>query len=166
MRSPRVVPFAAILASVLAATMPVAGCTADDKNATGSAAKPAASATGTPSTSPSPSAVPSPTGLDTASKQVCAEATESIQQTKDKVASAEKIGPPAGFAAVGSAYTAGASALIAIVFPAGPKVGAAVDKVSKAMVEVASGYTSQRSKPDKTALTAAIDEFNGVCSAG
>ena len=84
----------------------------------------------------------------------------------DKIAKAEKIGPPAGHIAVSAQWIAGSAAVIAHSIGANDAVSAAADTVQQEMMNLGDAYNkSANAKPSKTKLEAAIKELTAACSA-
>ncbi|GAB3335623.1 hypothetical protein RMN56_16050 [Micromonospora halotolerans] len=158
MRSTRL----ALLIPATVAVLVMAGCDDGDKPA-------ASGGTGTPTTTPA--AVPSATataapGMDAATKSACATIDKDIQTALKKVASAEKIGPPAGHSAVSAQYSAGAASLYANAFTTSTAVNDAVKDVATEMSELADTWaTAPKKAPSKTALTKAVKQLETACSA-
>jgi hypothetical protein len=140
----------------------MSGCT-PKKDPPAAAAKAPSAAAGAPS-----AAAPSPsnTGLDAATKKVCAELLAAVKQTSASVAKAEKIGPPAGHYAVGAAYLAGAAQLAASsIGTTDERIQAAVDEVSNAMTDLDKAVQEDpRGKPSKAKLKAAVTELKQACA--
>ncbi|GHJ45727.1 hypothetical protein Cs7R123_30690 [Catellatospora sp. TT07R-123] len=106
------------------------------------------------------------TADDAATAKACADLTKTIKENADKVAEAEKIGPPAGHLAVSAQWSAGSAAVIVGSIGANATVGAAADKVQQEMMRLGEAYLkSATAKPGKQQLEAAIAELTAACSA-
>ena len=139
---------------VIAAVV-MTGCK-DDNEAT--------AATGPAPTTPSAAASAAAT-LDAATKQVCTTLAKDITSTTKKVAAAEKIGPPAGYAAVSAQYSAGAAAFYAHSIGANDEVNDAAEKAATAMSDLADKWgKNPKAKPSKTALSGAGRKLTAACS--
>jgi hypothetical protein len=104
--------------------------------------------------------------MDAATKSACATIDKDIQAALKKVASAEKIGPPAGHSAVSAQYSAGAASLYANAFTTSTTVNDAVKDVATEMSELADTWAAAPKKaPSKAALTKAVKQLETACSA-
>ncbi len=120
----------------------------------------------TPSSAAPASTAASDTGIDAVTAKACDDIKKDIKDNADKVAKAEKIGPPAGHIAVSAQWTAGSAAVIAHSIGANETVSAAADKVQQEMMNLGEEYNkSADAKPSKQKLEAAIKELNAACSA-
>jgi uncharacterized lipoprotein len=121
-------------------------------------------------TSPAPSAptdrLPTLAANDGVTAKACGDIKKDIADNADKVAKAEKIGPPAGHIAVSAQWAAGSAAVIAHSIGANEAVSAAADKVQQEMMKLGDAYNkSADAKPSKKSLEAAIKELNAACPA-
>ncbi|MDG4824625.1 hypothetical protein O7635_22475 [Asanoa sp. WMMD1127] len=118
------------------------------------------------SAAPTTAAATTAPAVDGVTAKACADIKKDIEDNADKVAEAEKIGPPAGHIAVSAQWTAGSAAVIAHAIGANPTVSAAADKVQQEMMALGDAYNkSAKAKPSKKKLEAAIKELNIACSA-
>ncbi|GAB1692350.1 hypothetical protein [Krasilnikovia sp. M28-CT-15] len=155
------------LSSIIVAAFALSGCTAGATPADGSGKPGAGDAVAlTPVASrPASPAVPSAPALDAATKTACAQVSKDIKAALAKAAKAEKIGPPAGYAAVSAQYSAGASAIYANVIGANAAVNGAARQVATAMGKLADIYaTAPRIKPSRQDLEAALKNLTAACS--
>ena len=83
-----------------------------------------------------------------------------------KIASAEAIGPPAGHFAVSAEYYAGAALISSHTSAVDGEAAGAAKAVGDAMSAIGDKHVDADSKPDKAPLTAAVDAFKAVCTAG
>jgi hypothetical protein len=149
-----------LLSLVVAAAVFMAGC--DDKDAKGDAAKPAGGNPPAAGSTPTNAAPP----IDAASKAACATITKDIDANTTKVASAEKIGPPAGHSAVSAQYSAGSAAVYAHTFEATGEVNKTAQQVATAMSDLADAWAKAPKKaPSKEPLNTAIKQFKEACGA-
>ncbi|WBC17911.1 hypothetical protein O7600_14290 [Micromonospora sp. WMMA1998] len=153
----------ALLAPAAVAMIVMSGCTDGDDT---TAAEPAGSSASAPATPSAPSASPTPAGLDAATRTTCAAADKDITAALKEVASAEKIGPPAGHSAVSAQYSAGAATLYTHAFTSSDEVNAAVKDVATEMSDLADTWAKAPKKaPSKADLTAARDKLKATCAA-
>ncbi|GAA1611156.1 hypothetical protein ACFQY4_07645 [Catellatospora bangladeshensis] len=115
--------------------------------------------------SPAPAASSAAPAVDAATAKACADIKKALKDNADKIAVAEKIGPPAGHIAVSAQWTAGSASVIAFSIGASGPVGAAADKVQQEMAALADAYDSATAKPGKEKLEAALKELDTACSA-
>lgn len=148
--------------SAIAAVLALSAC--DPQPTEGSAAPPAPVAS---SAAPAgTTAPPSEPAIDAVTAKACDDIKKDIEENADKVAEAEKIGPPAGHIAVSAQWTAGSAAVIAHSIGANETVSTAADKVQEEMMSLGDAYNkSAKAKPSKAKLQAAIKELNAACSA-
>ncbi|WP_155368917.1 hypothetical protein [Catellatospora vulcania] len=120
-----------------------------------------------PSTTPSVPAASSAAPADNgATAKACDDIEKDIKDNADKIAKAEKIGPPAGHLAVSAQWAAGSAMVIAHSIGANEAVSAAADKVQQEMMALGDAYMkSATAKPGKQKLEAAIAELTAACSA-
>jgi len=105
------------------------------------------------------------TAIDAATAKACNDLKKDIKDNAEKVAKAEKIGPPAGHIAVSAQWTAGSTAVIAHSIGANDTVSAAADTVQKEMMALGDAYNaSANAKPSKKKLEAAIKDLTAACS--
>lgn len=150
------------LGSAVLGLVVVAGCS----DGSGSAAAPESTGAATTQAAPASSGPASAPGLDAATKAACTEISADIEAAMDKVADAEKIGPPAGHSAVSAQYSAGAAGLYARAFTGNSTVDEAVKQVAVAMSDLADKYVSAPKKaPGKSALETAVKQLETVCAA-
>jgi hypothetical protein len=143
--------------SAVAAVIALSGCD-PQPNTAGSTTSPAPAASSTAPTSNSVN--------DAATAKACNDIKKDIKDNADKVAKAEKIGPPAGNIAVSAQWSAGSAAVIAHSIGANETVSAAADAVQKEMMNLGDEYNkSANAKPSKEKLEAAIKDLNAACSA-
>jgi hypothetical protein len=146
---------------VIAAFIAMTGC---DTRSTSEGAAPTTPAATTPAVS-----APAPTSAavnDAATEKACDDIKKDIDDNADKIAKAEKIGPPAGHIAVSAQWVAGSAAVIAHSIGANETVGAAADKVQQEMMDLGDEYNkSPNAKPSKKKLEAAIKDLDAACSA-
>ena len=103
---------------------------------------------------------------DAVTAKACEDIKKDIKDNAQKVAKAEKIGPPAGHIAVSAQWTAGSAAVIAHSIGANDAVSAAADEVQKEMMGLGDAYDkSADATPSKKKLEAAIADLNAACSA-
>ena len=103
---------------------------------------------------------------DEATAKACAEIKKDLKENSDKIAEAEKIGPPAGHIAVSAQWAAGSASLIARSTGANETVRAAADEVQAEMMSLSDEYNeSAKAKPSKKKLEAAVSKLTGACSA-
>jgi ABC-type enterochelin transport system substrate-binding protein len=145
----------------VAAALALTGCDSQSTSDDAPAAPAAAASTGVPETDP-PTLPPN----DTFTTKACDAMKKDIADNADKVAKAEKIGPPAGYIAVGAQWAAGAAAVVAHSIGANDTVSAAADKVQREMTKIGEAYDkSADAKPSKKNLEAAIKDLTAACSA-
>ncbi|SNS93975.1 hypothetical protein SAMN05421812_102438 [Asanoa hainanensis] len=145
----------------ITALVALSGCGTETKSEeTASSPAPAA-------TSAAPTTVPTTApAIDAITAQACADIKKDVKDNADKIAKAEKIGPPAGHIAVSAQWIAGSAAVIAHSIGANATVSAAADKVQQEMMTLGEETNkSARAKPSRKALDAAVAEFNTACSA-
>ena len=112
------------------------------------------------------SAAPSVAAIDAVTVKACGDLKKDIKENADRVAKAEKIGPPVGNVAVSAQWAAGSTAVIAHSIGANDAVSAAADKVQKEMMALGDAYNKSASaKPSKKKLDAAVKELNAACAA-
>ncbi|MEE6262421.1 hypothetical protein [Plantactinospora sonchi] len=105
--------------------------------------------------------------MDANTKAVCTKISGDLAATMDKIAEAEKIGPPAGHLAVSAQYSAGAAALYVNTFTGNTAVDDAVEQVAEAMSDLADKYMSPPKKaPSKSGLETAVKQLETACAAG
>jgi len=98
--------------------------------------------------------------------KACGEIKKDIKDNASKVASAKKIGPPAGNIAVSAQWAAGSAAVIAHSIGASEPVSKAADAVQKEMMNLSDAYNkSAGAKPSEKKLDAAIKDLNTACAA-
>ncbi|WP_410811291.1 hypothetical protein [Micromonospora sp. 067-2] len=116
-------------------------------------------------TSAAPAATSAAPTNDAATAKVCDAIRKDIKDNADKIAKAEKIGPPAGHIAVSAQWTAGSAAVIAHSIGASETVSAAADKVQQEMMGLSDEYNkSANAKPSRKKLEAAIKDLDAACS--
>ncbi|WP_143049662.1 hypothetical protein [Asanoa ishikariensis] len=128
-----------------------------------------------PTNSPAPTAAPSDTSSalppnsaadDAVTAKACTDIKKDLEDNADKIAKAEKIGPPAGHIAVSAQWIAGSAAIIAHSIGANEAVSAAADKVQQEMMNLGEETNkSANAKPSKKDLEAAVKELNTACAA-
>jgi hypothetical protein len=109
----------------------------------------------------SPSGSSTPTANNSG---VCSAVTGEIQAVQTKVTEAEAIGPPAGHHAVSAQYSAGSAAIYAHITGLQGTAATAAKGVADAMSAIADKYVDSGSKPDKTPLNGAIEQFKAACA--
>ncbi|MEV4539757.1 hypothetical protein AB0J82_38890 [Asanoa sp. NPDC049518] len=103
---------------------------------------------------------------DEVTAKACDDIKKDIEDNADKIAKAEKIGPPAGHIAVSAQWMAGSAQVIAHSIGANDSVSAAADKVQQEMADLGEATNkSADAKPSKKDLEAAVKELNAACSA-
>ncbi|WP_430791508.1 hypothetical protein [Actinoplanes sp. G11-F43] len=145
-----------LLLSTAAAVVLISGCD--------SGGEPGDSAAGTPA-APVPTEVAStaPTP-DEATVKACEALLTSIESNVQKIAEAEKIGPPSGHDAVGAAYAAGAADIELGKFGASPLVTDAAAQVGVEMDALKDAWAKNPAKkPSKSKLNAAVTELETAC---
>jgi hypothetical protein len=153
-----------LIGSAIVTVVVMAGCT-DAHNSAGDSARPSGSTAATSGQSTSTSAAPSGTpAVDADTRTACTLIKGDIDAAMANVATAEKIGPPAGHDAVSAQYSAGAAALYAHMFGASTGVSDAAKQVAKAMSDLADAYAkAPATPPSKAALDAAVKQFTDAC---
>ncbi|MFG2052989.1 hypothetical protein ACGFI9_03075 [Micromonospora sp. NPDC048930] len=114
-------------------------------------------------------AQPSATGatMSDATKTACTTISKDIDAALAKVATAEKIGPPAGHLAVSAQFSAGAAGLYAHTFTDSTAVNDAAKQVATAMSDLADAYAKDpKAKPGRAALDGAVTQLKTACAAG
>jgi len=152
-----------VLTSVaIAAVVAMSGC--DPQPASDGATTPPPAPTAS-SAAPATSAA-TDTAIDAVTAKACDDIKKDIEDNADKIAKAEKIGPPAGHIAVSAQWTAGSAAVIAHSIGANATVSAAADTVQQEMMNLGEEYNkSAKAKPSKQKLEAAIKKLTVACSA-
>ncbi|BCJ51397.1 hypothetical protein Asp14428_28720 [Actinoplanes sp. NBRC 14428] len=103
---------------------------------------------------------------DAATVKACKDLRKDIDDNADKIAKAEKIGPPAGHIAVSAQWAAGAAAVTAHSIGADEAVGTAAEKVREEMRSLGDKYNeSAGAKPSRKKLNDAVKALNAACSA-
>lgn len=145
------------------AVLAMSGCdpkTSPEASATSPAVTSAAAA---PSSAAPSSAAPV---NDAATVKACADIKKDIKDNAAKVASAKKIGPPAGNIAVSAQWAAGSASVIAHSIGVSEPVSKAADAVQEEMNNLSNAYNaSADAKPSEKKLEAAIKSLNDACSA-
>ncbi|MEV4622296.1 hypothetical protein AB0J74_26730 [Asanoa sp. NPDC049573] len=146
-------------AAALAAVIALAGCDPQSTSDGSSSPHPAGT-----SAAPATSAATIPP-IDTVTEKACTDLKKDIKDNADKVAKAEKIGPPAGYTAVSAQWAAGSAIVIAHSIGAKETVSAAADKVQAEMMKLSEATgRSADAKPSRKNLEAAIAELTAACA--